>query len=146
MEMILDWYNPATHGINNPAITLRQKHENTLDNSTDGWGNAKHMGINIPDAAVPYMNCLNDMRRYETMWDGLRFFDLKRWGIKYAHIIGPQSKKIELDWDDARRAVEAPLEARTAGMESSRTKLSTESPISGKARVSLPESSIFMMK
>lgn len=145
-EMILDWYDPATHGINNPALTLRQKHENTLDNSAYGWGNAKHMGINIPDAAVPYMNCLNDMRRYETMWDGMRFFDLKRWGIKYSHIIGPQSKKIELDWDDARRAVEAPLEARTAGMESSRTKLSTESPISGNARVSLPESSMFMMK
>ena len=143
-EMVLSWYDPATHGINNPNVVDRQKHENVLGMEAEGWGNAKNMGIDIPAEAIPYMNCLNDMRRYETMWEGFRFFDLKRWGIKYAHIIGPQSEKIELDWDDSRRAVEAPLEARTAGLESSRTKLAAnEAAAAAGARVAWPEASVF---
>lgn len=145
-EMILSWYDPAKHGINNPAVTSQNRHENTLDNSADGWGNAQHMGINIPDAAVPYMNCLNDMRRYETMWEGFRFFDLKRWGIKYAHKIGPKAETIELDWNDPRRAVEAPLEVRTAGMASSRSLPDNVSPISANARVKNSDWSDFLKR
>jgi hypothetical protein len=92
------------------------------------------------------MNCLNDMRRYETMWEGFRFFDLKRWGIKYAHKIGPKAETIELDWNDPRRAVEAPLEVRTAGMASSRPLPDNVSPISANARVKNSDWSDFLKK
>jgi hypothetical protein len=36
--------------------------------------------FNVPAEAVPYMNCINDFRRWETVLMGMRFFDLKRTG------------------------------------------------------------------
>jgi hypothetical protein len=75
----------------------------------------------IPAQAVPYMNCLNDFRRFENSFEGLRFFDLKRWGMEYKHIVGPTSQEFVLKADDERRAIEVPWEALSAGLESSRT-------------------------
>ena len=66
------------------------------------------------------MNCLNDMRRYETAWTGLRFFDLKRLGIPYTHVYGPEAAKYELRAHDTRLAIELPQEVLLAGLESSR--------------------------
>ena len=65
----------------------------------------------VPKEAVKYMNCLNEFRRIETCWDGTRFFDLKRFGIEYSHIYGPESEEIKLTWDDPRRAIEVPDDA-----------------------------------
>ena len=74
----------------------------------------------VPKEAVKYMNCLNEFRRIETCWDGTRFFDLKRFGIEYSHIYGPESEEIKLTWDDPRRAIEVPDDAIMAGLEPSR--------------------------
>lgn len=75
----------------------------------------------VPKEAVKYMNCLNDLRRFEVLWDGLRFFDLKRWGIEYSHVYGPESEEIKLTWNDPRRAFELPAAVLQAGLPSSRT-------------------------
>ena len=72
-----------------------------------------------PDVLV-YMNCINDMRRYETAWTGLRFFDLKRFGIPYSHVYGPEATKYDLRAHDSRLAIELPQEVLLAGLESSR--------------------------
>lgn len=74
----------------------------------------------IPQEAYKYMNCVQDMRRWETVLQGMRFFDLKRWGIEYSHIVGPEKTEYKLTGNDPRRAVEVPWEALSAGMESSR--------------------------
>lgn len=76
--------------------------------------------------AIPYMNCINDFRRYETVLQGMRFFDLKRWGMEYTHEYseGNQVHSITLQGDDPRRAIEVPWEAMSAGMESSRPTVS----------------------
>jgi hypothetical protein len=89
----------------------------------------------IPKEAVPYMNCLNDFRRFETMFEGLRFFDLKRWGIEYDHVIGVNSTKNTLTGTDTRRAIEVPWEALSAGLESSRPQVSA--PAQVKASINL---------
>ena len=94
----------------------RKGHENCFDS----WAFAANMGINVPDAAIPYMNCVNDFRRYEHIWEGHRFFDLKRWGIEYSHFIGPKNEEIRLAWDDMRRAIEVPQDAQSGGLQSSR--------------------------
>ena len=101
-------------------------------NNTPGIINASGMGLDIPDAAVPYMNCLNEFRRIEGCWDGWRFWDLKRWGIEWSHTYWnyelPGTNKevtIHLAWDDPRRAIEVPQSAIEAGLEPSR-------PIQGK--------------
>lgn len=75
----------------------------------------------VADEAVPYMNCLNEFRRFENVFEGLRFFDLKRWGIPYEHKMGVESTVYALQPNDPRLAIEVPWETISAGLESSRT-------------------------
>ena len=96
-------------------------------NCFDDWDFLQNMDPNwiIPEAAVPYMNCVNYWRRYETNFTGKRFFDLKRWGIEYYHVYGNntstgvQNDTIVMTWNDPRRALEIPQDAIAAGMEPS---------------------------
>ena len=79
----------------------------------------------ISEAAVPYMNCVNYWRRFETNFTGKRFFDLKRWGMEYEHVYGNntrtgvQNDTLRMVWNDPRRALEIPQDAIAAGMEPS---------------------------
>lgn len=75
----------------------------------------------VPADAVALMNCLNDFRRFENVFEGMRYFDIKRWGLPVSHIIGLEGDSIGLEVNDPRRAIEVPWEALSAGMESSRT-------------------------
>ncbi len=85
------------------------------------WTTTDSMSVsfNIPEELYVYMNCLNDMRRYETAYTGLRFFDLKRFGIEYSHVWSVDSVAYEMKWNDPRRAIEVPQEVLAAGMASS---------------------------
>lgn len=71
------------------------------------------------------MNCLNDMRRFETAWSGRRFFDLKRFGMEYFHVYGREVESgvvgdtLVMKANDKRRAIEIPQEALLAGLPSS---------------------------
>ena len=95
--------------------------KSTNPNCFENWDFVTNMSPSyvIPAEAVPYMNCLNDFRRFETAWDGLRFFDLKRWGVEYDHIYGALNEVIHLSWNDPRRAIEVPQDAIAAGMQPS---------------------------
>ncbi|MCR4602093.1 MAG: RagB/SusD family nutrient uptake outer membrane protein [Prevotella sp.] len=96
-------------------------------NCFDDWDFLKNMDPNwvISADAVPYMNCVNYWRRYETNFTGKRFFDLKRWGMEYYHVYGTntstgvQNDTIRMTWNDPRRALEIPQDAIAAGMEPS---------------------------
>ena len=90
--------------------------------------------IVISPEAVPYMNCLNSFRRFEHNFEGIRFFDLKRWGMEWTHYFGADKEEYTLTGDDVRRAVEAPWEARANGAGSSRVELV---PVSSAARKDL---------
>ena len=62
------------------------------------------------------------MRRYETMHEGKRWFDIKRWGIKIPRRLMDASSYPEkiTDWlevDDQRRAIQIPMKVRDAGYE-----------------------------
>lgn len=120
--------NKTYWGANNGMAPLTQEiidsyyTDITNPNCFENWDFVTNMSSDyvIPAEAVPYMNCLNDFRRFETLWDGLRFFDLKRWGMSYTHVYGPYSTLYTLEWNDPRRAVEVPMDAIAAGLESSR--------------------------
>lgn len=92
------------------------------------WNFTQNMSSSfvVPAEAVPYMNCVNDFRRYETVFDGLRFFDLKRWGMEYSHTVGVTKNVKESKYDDAIRAIEVPWEALSAGMETSRPQVEVD--------------------
>lgn len=74
----------------------------------------------VPQDRVQFMNCLNDFRRFETCNEGLRLFDLKRWGIEWAHNIGNESVPYIMTGKDVRRAIEVPWETLSAGLATSR--------------------------
>lgn len=104
-DMINNWF--ATEG--NP-------------NCFGSWAFTQKMSPSfvVPADAVAYMNCINYFRRFETVYDGNRFFDLKRWGIEYSHTMGANSTVYTLTWNDPRRAIEVPDAAISAGLEPSR--------------------------
>ncbi len=63
----------------------------------------------------PLLDCVLHFRRHETLFDGLRWFDIKRYGIEISHAIG--ASQIEtLSWDDPRRAIQIPAEVISAGL------------------------------
>lgn len=92
---------------------------NCFPNALFTWADAAKMGVIVAPDEERYMNCINDYRRYETAFEGLRFFDLKRWGIPYTHEVGHEGEKITLTWDDPRRAIEIPADVIAAGHEPS---------------------------
>jgi starch-binding outer membrane protein, SusD/RagB family len=62
----------------------------------------------------PLIDCVLHFRRMETLYDGMRWFDIKRYGIEITHKIG--SSRVEtLKWDDPRRAIQIPAEIISAG-------------------------------
>lgn len=65
------------------------------------------------------LNCILHFRRIETMFEGQRWFDIKRYGITVKHVYrGPQSQDATydvLEWNDPRRVVQIPYNAIDAG-------------------------------
>lgn len=121
------YYNPASGKVNT--------------NCYRNWDFTQRMSSDfvVPAEAVPYMNCVNDFRRYETAFDGLRFFDLKRWGIDYSHTVTVNKDIYNSNYDDDVRAVEVPWESISGGMDSSRPKSNATDENS--AKLSLNKSS-----
>lgn len=120
-SLILDWY--TTSGIAETKIAANLKHSNVVADWS--FTQKQSSDFKVREDLYPYMNCLNDMRRYETAWTGRRFFDLKRMGMEYFHVYG---EKVEtgvrgdtliMAANDIRRAIEVPQEVMVAGLPSS---------------------------
>lgn len=74
-------------------------------------------GFQIPDSDTENLiQCLLHLRRVTTVHEGLRWNDIKRYGIEYSHPRSRQSDD-ELLVDDPRRAVQIPQEVIAAGLE-----------------------------
>ena len=65
------------------------------------------------------LRCILHFRRIETMFEGLRWFDIKRYGITVHHAYrGPQDYDITHDylrWNDPRRVLKVPYNVKDAG-------------------------------
>ena len=85
--------------------------------------------FSITAEQLPLIHCVLHFRRIETMFDGYRWFDIKRYGIEITHNIDGKGLQ-RLPYDDERRAIQLPQEVISAGMESNpRT---TAAPSSGR--------------
>ena len=71
----------------------------------------------LTDDKKPFIYCLLHFRRIETIFDGLRWFDVKRYGIEVTHKIG-RNRVETLTPLDPRRALQLPAEVISAGIES----------------------------
>ena len=85
--------------------------------------------------------CILHFRRIETMFEGLRWFDIKRYGIKVRHVFrGPTDKSITVDvlnWDDKRRVMQIPQNVINAGYPSTdrSTQVNQSSPMTIKPQL-----------
>ena len=69
----------------------------------------------ITDEQMPFVHCALHFRRIEGLHDGLRWHDLKRYGIEIEHVQGKDAPR-KLVWNDDRRAIQLPQEVIVAGM------------------------------
>lgn len=125
LDVINNWYS---HG---EADNIR--YLNCFPSDKFTWADAANMGVIVAPDEERFMNCINDYRRYETAFEGLRFFDLKRWGIPYEHVTGHEATVHFLDWDDDRRAIEIPADVIAAGHQPSQPLNKPEQRVSNAA-------------
>lgn len=69
----------------------------------------------VSDYQKPLIDCVLHFRRLETIFDGMRWFDVKRYGIEITRKIGAEQTET-LTWDDPRRAIQIPAEVIAAGL------------------------------
>lgn len=69
----------------------------------------------ITPEQMPFVHCALHFRRIEGLHDGLRWHDLKRYGIEIEHKQGKDDPR-KLVWNDDRRAIQLPQEVIVAGM------------------------------
>jgi hypothetical protein len=68
------------------------------------------------DSQRVMLQCALHFRRIETVFQGFRWFDIKRYGIEITHEIG-LGRVETLTWDDPRRALQLPLEVIATGLD-----------------------------
>jgi hypothetical protein len=73
-------------------------------------------GFVVTAAQRPFIHCVLHFRRIETMFEGHRWFDIKRYGIEIEHNIA-KSGVDKLVYNDSRRALQLPQEVISAGIE-----------------------------
>lgn len=83
----------------------------------------------LDEEGTNLLNCILHFRRVETMFEGMRWFDIKRYGITVKHVYrGPRDKYAfydELRWNDPRRVIQIPYNAIDAGYPSTDRALTT---------------------
>jgi hypothetical protein len=89
----------------------------------------------VIDSLKPLLDCVLHFRRLETIFDGMRWFDIKRYGIEITHKIG-KGRVETLTWDDPRRALQIPAEVIQAGMVPNDRKL--DLPTAGGEKLKTP--------
>lgn len=107
-EQIVSYYN----GLSYMRVPLRSDDDRTIK---------KHLnpqGFSLPayDDAEPLIQCVLHLRRVLSVHEGLRWYDIKRWGIEIGHVRSGNTEDV-LTVDDPRRAIQLPQEVITAGLE-----------------------------
>lgn len=72
----------------------------------------------LTDDIEPILQCVQHFRRIHTIHTGMRWFDIKRYGLEITHKIG-RSRVEKLTVLDKRKAIQIPFEAVSAGFEPS---------------------------
>ncbi len=70
----------------------------------------------VTDNIEPILQCVQHFRRIETVHTGMRWFDIKRFGLEITHKIG-KSRVETLTKLDPRKAIQIPTEVLSAGLE-----------------------------
>ena len=63
-----------------------------------------------------FVDCVLHFRRIDRLFEGDRWFDIKRYGIELEHFVGPTAQRHYLTYDDDRRAIQIPANAISSGV------------------------------
>lgn len=93
------------------------------------------------DAIMPVLQCVQHFRRIETIHTGMRWFDIKRFGIEFdrkiGNLVAPNYHVMDhLSITDPRKAVQIPAEVVAAGMQANPRGNAPETVSPASARVS----------
>lgn len=113
--------------INDFYVTTLPADRNTSAGYDNGYGIAKEIHIDQicpeTDAKVDFksvegmLQCIQHFRRIETLETGMRWFDIKRFGLEYSHVVGKEKEVYHLDIEDPRKAVQIPADVVAAGFQ-----------------------------
>ncbi|MDE5987009.1 MAG: RagB/SusD family nutrient uptake outer membrane protein, partial [Prevotella sp.] len=100
---------------------IRNFYSGTAANKYAGDINPDKMGFEkvLAGDDLSVLNCILHLRRIETHYEGLRWFDIKRYGINIRHVyrnaqeLNPTAD--ELRYDDPRRVFQIPTNVINAG-------------------------------
>lgn len=113
----------ASHQAPNPLTLTRIKNFYAGKNATKYAGdiNPDKMGFEkiLADDDLSVLYCILHFRRVETHYEGLRWFDIKRYGINIRHVyrnaLDLNATADELRYDDPRRVFQIPTNVINAG-------------------------------
>ena len=88
--------------------------------SADGVVDRKNATVRddwkLTDAKLPYLQCAQHYRRIELVHTGMRWLDIKRFGLSFKHRVGLRGE-FELQTLDPRYAIQIPYQTIVAGFE-----------------------------
>ncbi len=131
-EVVLNFYTTAEEKYILNSRPERRELLGAKVNDSTYYGIAKplHIDIVCPSAQYhnspeinPYLQCVQHFRRIEFMFRGMRWFDIKRYGISFSHVIGKDARVVTLNPDieagvlDHRLALQIPNEVIAAGID-----------------------------
>lgn len=112
--------------INDFYVTTVPADRNVTSGFDNGFGMVKEIHIDQicpeTDAKVDFasvegmLQCIQHFRRLETLETGMRWFDIKRLGLEYSHVVGKEKTVYHLDIEDPRKAVQIPADVVAAGL------------------------------
>ena len=70
----------------------------------------------VTENQKPLVDCVLHFRRIERIFEGDRWFDIRRYGIELEHIVGESETRIFLAHDDPHRAIQIPSDVLGAGL------------------------------
>lgn len=123
---------PSAAGYENEFADFTLENINAFYGGDPGFGICKEINIDriCPDtdakvsaeSVMPMLQCIQHLRRIETIHKGFRFFDIKRFGLEFDRKIGnniaPAYHTMDhLSVEDPRKAVQIPAEVVAAGMQ-----------------------------
>ncbi len=131
-EIVWNFYTKCMDKYNRNIDPSRREILGTKYNDSIYFGIAKPLHIDevcpssryhLTADIMPYMQCIQHFRRFEFFQRGLRWFDIKRLGISYNHVIGKDARVETLNPDvangvlDPRLALQIPNEIIAAGID-----------------------------
>ncbi|MDO4880891.1 MAG: RagB/SusD family nutrient uptake outer membrane protein [Capnocytophaga sp.] len=88
--------------------------ESHIDDQYNGLGTELSPAYSLSKTQREWVECVIGMRRVEFVQEGLRWFDIKRMGIKVTHV--KDDETLELPKDDPRRELQIPVDAIANGL------------------------------